>query len=356
MDGAEVSAAEVTDMLGLADRALVFDLMDALVAGDVPGALAITDRAHAFGADLGMMLGDLLDLVHMLTRLRAAPASSMALPEMERVRGGALADALTIPVLGRLWQMLLKGVAEVDAAPDRRAAAEMVLIRLCHIADLPTPGELVRKLTQGGAATARTEPQPPPQPPAGTVRAVANGAPVMMAAPSPAPPPPAAPPPSEPVLASFRDVVALVAERREPTLHGFLRHAVHLVRFAPGVIELRPEPDAPRDLAPRLAALLLEATGQRWTIALSKAEGEPTIDAQGQAADQTRRHRAAGHPLVRAIMAAFPGAVIGAVTDHTADAYGLTRTEAAEIALGEPDGFEIPLPDMDPSDTMEDDR
>jgi DNA polymerase-3 subunit gamma/tau len=171
---------------------------------------------------------------------------------------------------------------------------------------------------------------------------VANGAPVMVAAPAPA---------AAPSLASFRDVVALVAERREPTLHGFLRHAVHLVRFAPGIIELRPEPDAPRDLAPRLAALLLEATGQRWTIALSKATGEPTIAAQGEAADTARRSEAVDHPLVRAILEAFPGAVIAAVHDHTADAYGLAPE--APVALGEPEGFEIPLPDADPADMME---
>ena len=149
MDGTEVTGAEVADMLGLADRAMVFDLMDALMAGDVAGALAITDRAHEFGADLGMVLGDLLDLVHILTRLRSVPElrDGLALPEMERTRGAALADKLPIPVLGRAWQMLLKGIAEVDQAPDRRAAAEMVLIRLCHVADMPPPGELVRRLT-----------------------------------------------------------------------------------------------------------------------------------------------------------------------------------------------------------------
>jgi DNA polymerase III subunit gamma/tau len=342
MEGAEVTGAEVADMLGLADRAMVFDLMDALMAGDVRAALAITDRAHEFGADLGMVLGDLLDLVHTLTKLRSIPdlRDGRTLPEMERTRGAALADTLPIPVLGRAWQMLLKGIAEVDQAPDRRAAAEMVLIRLCHLADMPTPGELVRQLTTpGGDAPA---PGPAPSGPGGRVRAVANGASVAMADTAPA---------AAPRLASFRDVVALVAEQREPTLHGFLRHAVHLVRFAPGVIELRPEPDAPRDLAANLARVLLDATGARWTIALSKAEGEPTIDQQGQAADLARRHAAADHPLVRAILEAFPGAVLGAVRDHTADAYGLPP----EIALGEPDMPEFAPLDAEPADMMPDD-
>ncbi len=128
-------------MLGLADRQTVFDADGGDGAGDVREALAITDRAYAFGADLGTVLTDLVELVHMLTRLRSVPicGTGAALPEAERTRGAALADQLSVPVLSRLWQMLLKGLAEVDSAPDRRAAAEMVLIRLCHVADLPRP-------------------------------------------------------------------------------------------------------------------------------------------------------------------------------------------------------------------------
>ena len=143
-------------MLGLADRGAVFDLMEAVLAGRPADALAITDRAHERGADLGLLLGDLLDLTHTLTRLKTIPAlrTSADLPEAERVRGGALADKLGIPVLGRLWQMLLKGIGEVETAPDRRQAAEMVLIRLCHVADLPPPGELVKRLTTEGAGAA----------------------------------------------------------------------------------------------------------------------------------------------------------------------------------------------------------
>jgi len=126
-----------------------------------------------------------------------------------------------------------------------------------------------------------------------------------------------------PRLASFRDVAMLVAAQREPVLHGLLLHSVHLVRFAPGVIELRAQPDAPRELAPRLGEVLLAATGQRWTIALSREAGEPTLAEQGRAADTARLDGAADHPLVRAILEAFPGARVDSVTDARADAYGL---------------------------------
>ncbi len=150
-DDREISAEMVADMLGLADRSYVFDLMEAVVAGDAAKALAIADGAYERGADLGVLLADLLGLAHLLTRLKSVPALSTgtSLPEAERTRGAALAGMLSIPFLGRLWQMLLKGVQEVEAAPDRRAAAEMILIRLCHVADMPPPGELLRRITEG---------------------------------------------------------------------------------------------------------------------------------------------------------------------------------------------------------------
>jgi DNA polymerase III subunit gamma/tau len=345
-EDAPIAATQVADMLGLADRAAVFELMEAVMAGRPAAALALTERAYERGADLGLLLADLLELVHVITRLKSVPElrEQAELPEAERTRGAALADQLSVPVLARAWQMLLKGVGEVEAAPDRRAAAEMVLIRLCHVADLPTPGDLVRRLAAGGPAptpgpgsggppAAGGDPPGPaarraerPSGPGGGARAVAGGASVAAEAAAPRP-------------TSFRAVAALVAEQREALLHAHLVHSVRLVRFAPPVIELRPLPDAPRDLAPRLAAVLLAATGARWTIALSTQPGEPTLAEQGSAADASRRADAAEHPLVRAILDAFPGARIEAVHDAAADAYGLPA---------EPPG--LATPDAEPAD------
>ncbi len=334
--GQTIDVELVAEMLGLTDREAVFDLFEAVMAGQPARALELTDRAHERGADLGVMLQDLLELVHTITRLKAIPAlrESADLPEAERTRGAGFADRLGMAMLGRAWQMLLKGISEVETAPDRRAAAEMVLIRLCHVADLPPPGELVRRImesgTGGGAAAG-----PPGAgssgagPSGGGVRAVANGAPAQSYAPAPVA--------AGPRLASFRDVAMLAAERREALLHGHLVHSVHLVRFAPPVIEVRPQADAPRDLASRLAAMLQEVTGQRWTIALSTATGGPTLAEQGMAADSARRVVAAEHPLVRAILDAFPGAKIDAVRDARADVYGLVA-EPASLG-GEPEGF-----------------
>ncbi len=343
--GVEIAAADVADMLGLSDREASFDLFEAAMGGQPAAALAITDAAYARGADLGVMLQDVLELVHTVTRLKSVPAlrESAELPEAERVRGGGFADRLSMASLGRAWQMLLKGIAEVELAPDRKAAAEMVLIRLCYVADLPPPGDLVRRLTESGSSGGGGSVTGPSG--AGT-RAVANGAaavaesrPVVQADVGPR-------------LASFRDVAALVAERREPQVHGHLVHSVHLVRFSPGVIELRPQPEAPRDLAARLAAILQEATGTRWTIALSTAAGEPTLAEQGVAADYSRRHAAAEHPLVMAIMSAFPGAKIAAVHDARADAYGIA--DAGGPALGgDPEGPEFAPDDAEYVDEMQ---
>jgi DNA polymerase-3 subunit gamma/tau len=226
---------------------------------------------------------------------------------------------------------------------------------LCHVSDLPSPGELVRRLTSGGAPSAmasagagggdagmNVRSDAGGSPPGGSMsRAVANGTPVAMAQPF------RETVPDGPRLGSFRDVAALVKDQREAMLHAHLLHSTHLVRFAPPVIELRTEPDAPRDLAQKLAAVLSNATGTRWTIALSRAEGEATLAHQGNAADVVRREEAADHPLIQAIMAAFPGARIDSVQDSNVDAYGLPP---AAISLGEPEMPDFAPPDAEFSD------
>ncbi len=298
-DGSEISAAMVADMLGLADRGFVFDLMDAVVAGDAAKALGYADDAYERGADPGVLLSDLLGLAHLLTRLKSVPAlaNSAALPEAERTRGAALAQVLSIPFLGRLWQMLLKGLGEVEAAPDKRAAAEMILIRLCHVADMPPPGELLKKLTETPGASLGGPAGPGGG--GGNVRAVANGGAVMTAR-----------------SLTFHDVVALAQHKRDVMLYAHLRQSVHLVRFAPPVIELRLEPTAPRDTVQKLARLLEAETGKRWTIALSNLTGEPTIDEAEGVATAAARDAALAHPLVQAILAEFPGARVETPVTH----------------------------------------
>jgi DNA polymerase-3 subunit gamma/tau len=343
--GEAVSAALVQDMLGLADRGLAVDLMQALMQGDTAGALALSEAAHERGTDPAVVLSDLLELTHLLSRMKTVPAlrDDPSLPEAERTRGAALSEKLSIPVLARAWQVLLKGLQEVaQDGVNRRAAAEMVLIRLAHLSELPTPGDLVRRLTEAGAAAAPPPPQPAPAN-GGGLRAVAGGggAALAMAAPAstPAPAPAPAPTPS-----SFRDIVAL-ASGRKPSLHAHLRLNVHPVRISPGRIEIRPRPEAPRDLAQQLTALMQESTGTRWTVSLVNEGGEPTLAEQGKTAEADRLNLAKAHPLVQAVLAAFPGAKIEAVRDASLDAYGLAPAMAADRAAE--DGRDFAPPDAE---------
>jgi DNA polymerase-3 subunit gamma/tau len=220
----------------------------------------------------------------------------------------------------------------------------MVLIRLCHVADLPPPGELVRRLQASPPAPNPGVSAPSAGPGGGARAASGGGAARALPAPSPS---------AAPVLASFRDVLALASAERELMLHSHLLHSVHLVRWAPPVIELRPHADAPRDLASKLGALLLRATGTRWTIAIATQGGEATLAEQGSAADRQRRDAAHEHPLVRAIMEAFPGARLEAVRDPSADAYGLPALAGTETPGYTQDGYTDDDELVEPPDLMD---
>ncbi|HEY8016264.1 MAG TPA: DNA polymerase III subunit gamma/tau, partial [Dongiaceae bacterium] len=159
----EIGEDQIRDMMGLADRSRLFDLFDLLMQGQTAGALAILAELYQSGADPALLLQDLLDLTHWLTRIKFLPqaADDPAAAEIERRRGRELAGRLSISVLTRCWQMLLKGLGEVQAAPSPLQAAEMALIRLTHAADMPPPGELARRLLEAGAAGTATPAVPP---------------------------------------------------------------------------------------------------------------------------------------------------------------------------------------------------
>jgi DNA polymerase-3 subunit gamma/tau len=333
LSGGAVGEDHVKDMLGLADRAQVFDLFEAVMGGKVAEALDLMAGLYAAGADPAVVLQDLLELTHTLTRVRLVPevAQDAAVPETERVRGRALAEKLGVPALGRAWQILLKGLGEARTAPSPRQAAEMVLIRLAHASDLPSPAELVRKLSETGPGPAggggmRSSAAPEsgaapvsldPPPPSGGPLAVAAPEPAPLAAPIPEAPPPDAPtsdaPTAEdiaPMPRDYAEVVALARARKEGILANHLAQNVHLVRFEPGVVEFRPGERAPRSLAGQLGQLLQAWTGERWVVGVSDEAGEASL-AQQYEAERTRRFEAAAEdPLVQEALTRFPGARI----------------------------------------------
>jgi DNA polymerase-3 subunit gamma/tau len=320
--GQEVSEEQVRAMLGIADRTQLFELYEAVMAGRAAEALDQLRRMYEAGADPIVVLQDLLDLTHWLTRCKLTPdvLNQPAVPEAERKRGGALAKDLSLPVLARAWQMLLKGLGEAQYAPQPLAAAEMALIRLMHVADLPTPGDLVRQLSGGAAAAATPAPSLPrggSSSAGGGSGGITNGANVIAnRAVAHDPAPQSAPTVAlQPTPTTFAEVVALFAARREGILHTHLLNDVHLVNFEAGRIELRPTPKAPSNLPNRIAACLNEWTGARWLVSVSGDLGAPTLKEQERAADAELRRRAAAHPLVKAVLDAFPGATIDAVRD-----------------------------------------
>jgi len=313
----QVNAELVRDMLGLADRGQVFALLDDLLHGRLPEALDNLQAQYRVGADPAVVLQDLLDLTHWLTRVKVIGGTpdDVTLPEAQRNRGRDLAAKLGMPVLARSWQMLLKGLQEVRGAPVPLAAAEMVLVRFAYAADLPSPADLVKEWKdKGGPGVPAPGPRPTSNGGGGGASAglAVSAQPRAMASP--------APQPGETVAlaampVNFPAVVALAKDMREGILAGELVNDVHLVSFEMGRIELRLNPGAPHDLPGRLTEKLKAWTGQRWVVSLSKLPGDPTLAEQEQAEDSARRAHAQAHPLVQAVLVAFPGAVLGDVRE-----------------------------------------
>jgi DNA polymerase-3 subunit gamma/tau len=335
----------VRAMLGLADRTQVFDLFEALMKGEIAKALDVLEASHEAGADAQSVMTDLLELTHWLTRVKITPAvaDDPVVPESERVIGRRLADGLAMPVLARAWQMLLKGLGEVQTAPQPMKAAEMALVRLAYAADLPSPGDLVEKLSKS-PASAPAASAPVPAPASGP--AAPTAAPRGGARPQPKPEPEPAPAPAEDagtaLPTSFLGVVDLLDKAREGRLVAELRANVHLVRYEPGRIEFHPSENADGTLASRLGAKLHELTGVRWTVTLSSQAGEATLKEQESSAKAQREAEAAAHPLVKAALEAFPGARIIGVSDRA--------SADSEPPLPDPDDYGESEPDMPEED------
>ena len=321
----------VRDMLGIADRGLVCDLFETVLAGDAAGALDRMNSLYQGGADPLMVLQDLLDFCHFVTRIKLAPGAGSDDPMEagDRARAAPLADKLAMPVLARAWQMLLKGLDEVQSAPSPEQAAEMVLVRLAYAAELPLPADLVRSLDSGepvatGSAPSVRAPSPRPAPAMPPPqRSTQTAGPAAAAIPAPIAEPAAQPQSTasaalDPMPRNFAEVIALFDQHREALVRAQLWSQLHLVAFEPGRIEFRPAEGAPRDLASRLSQCLGEWTGIRWVVAVSQAEGEPTLQQQEERRDTALRSEVASDPLVRAALEAFPGATIASVRERHA--------------------------------------
>ena len=338
-----IEADQVREMLGLADRARVIDLFEHVMKGDATSALAEIRAQWDVGADPVVVVGDLAEFVHFVTRLKLVPeaANEASVSEAERTRGLAFAQGLSLRVLSRAWQMLLKGYDEVKTAPKALPAAEMLLVRLAYAADLPTPDEALKMLREGGSTPAAAPtPRSPSAPPSGALSfATAQGAALdtmprpngepsarlatappsesrpgpRLVASQPEPtqtPSPSPAPRNGPRLANLADVAALAAEKRDIRLKMAVERQLRPVGFQPGRIDVSLTPDAHFDLPTELSRKLSDWTGDRWIVAVSRDQGGTTLAEEREARRTQLVSDARADPLVAAVLKRFPGAEI----------------------------------------------
>ena len=318
-----VKADAVRQMLGLADRTRVIDLFDSLARGDIAAAFKEFRDQYDVGADPIVVLSDLAEFVNFVTRVKIVPATAdnVAYGETERVRARDFASRISMRVLSRMWQMLLKGITEVQAATRPAAAAEMVLVRIAYVADLPTPDEAIRMLEQNGGGSpvvsgGSAAPSAPSAP-------VASAAPVRMPTSSPSsfgggaarpqmavpvPDPQAAAPQLR--ITSFTQLVALAGQKRDIMTKSALEGDMRLVRFEEGRLEVALEPNASKTMISELAKKFELWTGRRWTVIVSNEQGQPTLRSVNQAAKQEHARTAEADPRVQEVLSRFPGAKV----------------------------------------------
>lgn len=342
--GGVVEVEAVRSMLGLADRARIVDLFQHIVKGDVAAALDEFNGQYEAGASPSVVLTDLADFTHLVTRLKYVPdaANDQSLSEIERTRGAEFASSVAVTTLSRIWQMLLKGIPETESSSRPAGAAEMVLIRLAHAAHLPAPEDAARRLLElsggdaprqpsapnggngggaqaslGGSVQARGNDMPPAQ------RATGNGATMLRAVPDAAPQPIVVGKIEErPVealvakvepkvsLRSVSDIAELCGTNRDIKLKTLVRGFVRLVNLEPGRLEINLPEDAPKTLVAELQKKLEDWTGIRWMVILSREPGAPTLIEAETQAQEKRVSDARQDPDVAAILARFPGAKI----------------------------------------------
>jgi DNA polymerase-3 subunit gamma/tau len=311
-------------MLGLADRTRVIDLFDSLVRGDIASAFKEFREQYDTGADPIVVLSDLAEFVNFVTRVKIVPATAdnLAFGETERLRARDFAAKISMRVLSRMWQMLLKGIAEAQAATRPAAAAEMVLVRIAYVADMPTPDEAIRMLDQNGGAspaiTAGAAPRGAAAPAISSIQSSAvrttsgpragadtSARPQMMA-----PSPETQSAPAALRIASFPELVALAGEKRDLLTKAALEADVRLVRIEDGRLEVSLERSAARTLINDLSRKLEQWTGRRWTVIVSNEAGQPTLRSQNEVQKNQRERAAESDPRVKEVLARFPGAKV----------------------------------------------
>jgi DNA polymerase-3 subunit gamma/tau len=307
--GQTVTAAEIRDMLGLADRAQTITLFEQIMRGEAGPAVETFRQLYGYGANPDQVVLDLLDHTHGASVAKAIGPQALVLPKEQALRLAAVGAAVSAGTLSRIWQLTLKAYDEVRRAPDAAAAVDMAIIRLAYAADLPGPEEALKKL-QAGEPLGGGGPAGGPGGgggggPAARQGGFATSAVACQVMPTSAPS-------TEPAasLKTFADMLALIDRRRDIRLKLDVERFIRPISFAPGRIEYEPAPGAPNDLAQRLVARLKEWTGERWFLSTQGGGGAESLWEKQKREEREVRAEVEQHPFVRSVLDAFPGAEI----------------------------------------------
>jgi len=272
-----VTVGQVRDMLGLADRGRIRRLLQLVLSGDATASLAELDEAHELGIDPTQLLRGLMESLHAATRAKAGAGADALQSAEERDTAAEMARQLSWGTIHRLWQMLLKGLQDVEIAPDPREAAEMALLRLIHAAEMPDPATLLAKLSGEGAVSVGG--QAPAARPSG---------------------------PTARIPADYPALIKAIEQNGKHLLAQQLHDQVGLVRYAPPELILKPMRPLGGDWPRDVALALKTVTGATWQVSLSDESGEPSLLDQEKIAEERVRADVLADPNVRAVMDAFP--------------------------------------------------
>ncbi len=338
--GVPVTAGEVRDMLGLADRGRTLSLFETVMRGDAGAAIALFRELYGYGADPGQVALDLLEHAHGAAIAKAIGADALGLPKDQAAVLAEVGGRASVASLSRVWQMLLKASDEVRRAPDPAAAVEMALIRLAYAAELPGPEEALKALQEGRAPVA--SPGAAPSSGGGGARAASGGGastayaqPQQQAQPQPRPQAP--PQPEGPQ--TFAALVALIEEKRDAALKYDVEHWIRPIQFAAPRLTISLKVGAPEELPKRLAGKLKGWTGKPWFVEVRHDEpSQETVREREARVRGAELAEVEADPFVKALLAAFPGAQIVSVSTPGADASaGASSAAPVERDAGDDD-------------------
>ncbi len=307
-----ITADQVRGMLGLADRGQLLDLMEHILSGKIEPCLETAANLYRVGADPETILNDLLDITHLMSKFQAVKAPPATVePNMasaERARASDMATKAGIPALNRVWQILLKGIGELQYAPNPQAAAEMILIRLCYASDLPDPATVLKQLKDGTIVSSGGTRVSSGGNSGGTISSFSGGntATVSM----PATSQPQAIPVANANLTTLSEIVGFLEQNGAMILASQVIQSVELIKLEQGRLEFHPADGADQKLASDLGKKLSELTGSRWIVTVSMKAGQPTLAAQHRRAIEAEMNAVKSDPVIARILNAFPNTEI----------------------------------------------